>query len=38
MLNKKHPITKFKEEWSNTQINFVDVAVYLENEKIKTDL
>ena len=38
VLNKKHPTIKFTEEWSKTQINFLDVTVYLENGKIKTDL
>ena len=38
MLNKKHPTIKFTAEWSKTQINFLDVTVYLENGKIKTDL
>ena len=38
VLNKKHPTIKFTAEWSKTQINFLDVTVYLENENIKTDL
>ena len=38
MLNKKHPTIKFTAEWSKTQINFLDVTVYLENGNIKTDL
>ena len=38
VLNKKHPTIKFTAEWSKTQINFLDVTVYLENEDIKTDL
>ena len=38
MLNKKHPTIKFTAEWSKTQIIFLDVAVSLENGKIKTDL
>ena len=38
VLNKKHPTIKFTAEWSKTQINFLDVTVYLENGKIKTDL
>ena len=38
MLNKKHPTIKFTAEWSKTQIIFLDVTVYLENSKIKTDL
>ena len=38
MLNKKHPTTKFTAECSKTQINFLDVTVYLEDRKIKTDL
>ena len=38
MLNKKHPTTKFTGECSKTQINFLDVTVYLEDRKIKTDL
>ena len=37
-LNKKHPTIKFIAEWSETQINFLDVTVYLENGKINTDL
>ena len=37
MLNKKHPTIKFTSEWSKTQINFLDVTVYLENGKIKAD-
>ena len=37
-LNKKHPTIKFTTEWSKTQINFLDVAVSLENGKITTDL
>ena len=38
VLNKKHPTIKFTAEWSKTQINFLDVTVYLENGNIKTDL
>ena len=38
MHNKKHPPIKFTAEWSKTQINFLAVTLYLENEKIKTDL
>ena len=38
MLNKKHPAIKFTAEWFKTQINFLDVTVYLENGKIKADL
>ena len=38
MLNKKRPTIKFTAEWSKTQINFLDVTVYLEKGKIKTDL
>ena len=38
MLNKKHPTIKFTAEWSKTQINFLDITVYVENGKIKTDL
>ena len=37
-LTKKHPTIKFTAEWSKTQINFLDVTVYLENRNIKTDL
>ena len=37
VLNKKHPAIKFTAEWSKTQIKFLDVTVYLENGKIKTD-
>ena len=38
VLNKKHPTVKFTGEWPKTQIIFLDVTVYLENEKIKIDL
>ena len=38
VLNKKHPTIKFTTEWSKTQINFLDVTVFLENGKIKPDL
>ena len=38
VLNKKHPTIKFTSEWSKTQINFLDVTVYLENGKIKAVL
>ena len=38
LLNKKHPTIKFTAEWSKTQINFLDVTISLENEKIKIDL
>ena len=38
MLKKKHPTIKFTAEWSKTQINFLDITVYVENGKIKTDL
>ena len=38
MLNKKHPTIKFTAGWSKTQINFLDVTVFLENGKMKTDL
>ena len=38
ILNKKHPTIKFIAEWSKAQIIFLDVTVYLENGKIKTDL
>ena len=38
VLNKKHPTIKFAAEWSKTQINFLDVTIYLENGKIKIDL
>ena len=38
VLNKKHPTIKFTAEWSKTQIIFLDVTVYVENDKIKTDL
>ena len=38
VLNKKHSAIKFTAEWSKTQINFLDVRVYLENGNIKTDL
>ena len=38
VLNKKHPTIKFTAAWSKTQINFLDLTVYLENGKIKTDL
>ena len=38
VLNKKHPTIKFTVEWSKTQINFLDVTVYLENGKNKADL
>ena len=40
MLNKKHAnaTMKFTAEWSKTQINFLDIIVYLEDGKIKTDL
>ena len=38
VLNKKHTTIKFRAERSKTQINFLDVTVYLENAKIKTDL
>ena len=38
MLNKEHSTIKFTAEWSKIQINFLDVTVYLENGKIKTDL
>ena len=38
VLNKKHPTITFTAEWSKTQINCLDVTVYLENGKIKTDL
>ena len=37
-LNKKHPTIKFTAELSKTNINFLDVTVYLENGKIKTPL
>ena len=37
VLNKKHPTIKFTAEWSKTQINFLDVTVYLQNGNIKTD-
>ena len=38
VLNKKHPTIKFTAEWSKTQINCLDVTVYLENGKIKIEL
>ena len=38
VLNKEHSTIKFTAEWSKIQINFLDVTVYLENGKIKTDL
>ena len=38
MLNKKHATIKFIAEWSKKQVNFLDVTVFLENGKIKTDL
>ena len=38
MLNKNYATIKFTAEWSKTQIIFLDVTVYLENGKIKTDL
>ena len=38
VLNKKHSTIKFTAEWSKTQINFLDVTVYLENGKINIDL
>ena len=38
VLNKKHRTIKFTEERFKTQINFLDVTVYLENGKIKTNL
>ena len=38
VLNKKYRTTTFTAEWSKTQINFLDVTVYLENRKIKPDL
>ena len=38
MLNKKHTNIEFTAEWSKTQINFLDVTVYLENGMIKIDL
>ena len=38
MLKKKPPTIKFTAERSKTQINFLDVTVYLENGKIKAEL
>ena len=38
MLHKKHRTIKFTAEWSKTKIDFLDVTVYLGNDKIKTDL
>ena len=38
VLNKNYATIKFTAEWSKTQIIFLDVTVYLENGKIKTDL
>ena len=38
VIIKKHPTIKFTTEWSKTQIHFLDVTVFLENGKIKTDL
>ena len=37
-LNQKHPTIEFRAELSKTNINFLDVTVYLENGKIKTPL
>ena len=37
-LNEKHPTIKFKAEWSQTSINFLDVTVSLIGGKINTDL
>ena len=37
-LNEKHPTIKFTAEWSETLINFLDVAVSLIGGKVTTDL
>ena len=37
-LNKKHPTIKFVADWSQTSINFLDVAGSLIGGKVTTDL
>ena len=37
-MNGKHPTVKFTAEWSQTSVNFLDVAVSLTGGKVITDL